>query len=267
MKRLLKLLARLYPSAWRNRYATEYEALLDDATPRPQDAFNILWGAFKMQLTSWTFTRIVLPSCVAGLLAAIAVSFTVPPRFVAKTVVSITAIDKSKTADMIARANNAVQIDEIQRDHPTLNKKWLAVGISAYNLYPRERASMPPDAVINKMMKDIDIRLVPRGNGDASTIDCIISFKYSDPKLAQSVDRDLAGRFWQAMVSTRTDSIPTYPLPSIVRFGIKWPDLPQKPFFPRRILFGIYGLLTGLGAGLTLAAILEPRRVPTVSNS
>ena len=52
MKRLLKLLARLYPSAWRNRYGAEYDALLEDTTPRTQDAFNVLWGATKMHLTS-----------------------------------------------------------------------------------------------------------------------------------------------------------------------------------------------------------------------
>jgi hypothetical protein len=119
---------------------------------------------------------------------------------------------------------------------------------------------MPLDAVIAKMMRDIDIRLLPKGNGDASTLDCIVSFSYTDPLLAQSVDRDFAGRFWQATVSTRTDSTPIYPLPSIIRFGFKWPDLPQKPFFPRRILFGIYGLLIGLAAGLMLAATLHLRR-------
>jgi hypothetical protein len=33
MKRILKMLARLYPLSWRGRYGVEYEALLDDATP------------------------------------------------------------------------------------------------------------------------------------------------------------------------------------------------------------------------------------------
>ena len=34
MKRILKWLARLYPSAWRNRYGAEYEALLEQTQRR-----------------------------------------------------------------------------------------------------------------------------------------------------------------------------------------------------------------------------------------
>lgn len=49
MKRIMKFLARLYPSTWRTRYGAEYEALLDDATPRPRDAFDVAWVAVKLQ--------------------------------------------------------------------------------------------------------------------------------------------------------------------------------------------------------------------------
>jgi hypothetical protein len=43
MKRMLKLLARLYPAEWRRRYGAEYEALLEEKTPRVRDLFDVLW--------------------------------------------------------------------------------------------------------------------------------------------------------------------------------------------------------------------------------
>jgi hypothetical protein len=125
MRRILKLLTRLYPSAWRNRYGTEYEALLDDATPRPQDAFNVLWGAIKMQLTSRSFVRIIFPCTIAGALIAAVISFTVPPRYVSQTTVTIIAVDKSQTPDkLLSRASKAAKIDEFQsvNSHPRLTK-------------------------------------------------------------------------------------------------------------------------------------------------
>ena len=50
MKRIMRFLARLYPSGWRERYGAEFGALLEDATPSAHNAYDILWGAFKMQL-------------------------------------------------------------------------------------------------------------------------------------------------------------------------------------------------------------------------
>ena len=43
MKRILKFLARLYPSGWHNRYGAELDALLEDGKPRTRDAFDVLW--------------------------------------------------------------------------------------------------------------------------------------------------------------------------------------------------------------------------------
>jgi ABC-type transporter Mla subunit MlaD len=56
MKRAMKLLARLYPSSWRERYGAEFEALLEDANPSAWHAIDVLWGALKMQLTGITIS-------------------------------------------------------------------------------------------------------------------------------------------------------------------------------------------------------------------
>ncbi|MBI3208833.1 MAG: hypothetical protein HYZ37_08020 [Candidatus Solibacter usitatus] len=51
MKRLLRILVRLYPADWRRRYGLEFEALLEDARPGLGGALDILKGALIMQLT------------------------------------------------------------------------------------------------------------------------------------------------------------------------------------------------------------------------
>ena len=41
MKRVLRLLARLYPAWWRSRYGKELEALLEDAGSGRRDAWDL----------------------------------------------------------------------------------------------------------------------------------------------------------------------------------------------------------------------------------
>ena len=62
MKPALKFLARLYPPSWRKRYGTEFEVLLEDATPSVRDVFDLLCGALKMQITTWSFGKITRDS-------------------------------------------------------------------------------------------------------------------------------------------------------------------------------------------------------------
>jgi hypothetical protein len=87
MKRLLRLAVRLYPSWWRQRYATEFEALIDDVmrqrartsarafddvTPGWRELFDILQGALTMQLRSFGTIPVVCTlfgALVGGFLA------------------------------------------------------------------------------------------------------------------------------------------------------------------------------------------------------
>jgi hypothetical protein len=48
MNRLIRLAARMYPRAWRERYGEEFEALLDDAGADGRAASNVLVGAVLM---------------------------------------------------------------------------------------------------------------------------------------------------------------------------------------------------------------------------
>lgn len=50
MKSLLHAAVRLYPAPWRQRYAAELHALIDDMDADWRDVLNLLWGAFHMRI-------------------------------------------------------------------------------------------------------------------------------------------------------------------------------------------------------------------------
>lgn len=86
MKRLFCFLVRLYPARWRERYADEFKALLEDSELRLVDLFDVLRGAIDMQVKNRTFGKIVVAFAVAGVLVGLAVAATRPQRYVSKAV-------------------------------------------------------------------------------------------------------------------------------------------------------------------------------------
>jgi hypothetical protein len=81
MKRAMRFLARLYPSSWRERYGSEFDALLEDSKPSAQAAFDVLSGALKMHVTTWSFGRITLAGTVTGIIVAVALSLALPAHY------------------------------------------------------------------------------------------------------------------------------------------------------------------------------------------
>jgi hypothetical protein len=52
MRTLIRWAARLYPPAWRNRYAAEFDALLDDISPSFGDVCDVLGNALRVRATT-----------------------------------------------------------------------------------------------------------------------------------------------------------------------------------------------------------------------
>ena len=52
MRTLIRWAARLYPAIWRNRYAAEFEALLDDISPSLADLCDVLGDVLRVRTTS-----------------------------------------------------------------------------------------------------------------------------------------------------------------------------------------------------------------------
>jgi Gram-negative bacterial TonB protein C-terminal len=52
MKTLIRWVARLYPPAWRDRYAAEFDALLDDISPSFGDVCGVLGDVLRVRATA-----------------------------------------------------------------------------------------------------------------------------------------------------------------------------------------------------------------------
>jgi Gram-negative bacterial TonB protein C-terminal len=52
MRTLIRWAARLYPEAWRNRYAAEFDALLDDISPSLGDLCDVLGDVLRVRVTT-----------------------------------------------------------------------------------------------------------------------------------------------------------------------------------------------------------------------
>jgi uncharacterized protein involved in exopolysaccharide biosynthesis len=246
MRRIVRFLARLYPKSWRKRYGAEFDALLEDATPSPRDAFDVSWGAFKMQMTTWSFSRITLACTVAGVLVAAAVYFAMPVHYLSQSFIVVTPADGA-THQMI----------NLQRT--ILSQGSLTSIIQKHNLYPRERARMPLDDVIERMRSNIILHPNPPVPWDRDTVTFRIEFDYSDPRVAQQVNSELVSRFMEGNLRNAELHGPHS------NFEVfDPPSLPIKPAGPNRMRLGVSGLFAGLLAGLTLAIVMRSRRGATV---
>jgi hypothetical protein len=60
MRTLIRWAARLYPATWRNRYAAEFDALLDDISPSLGDLCGVLGDVLRVRATAFMDACLVL---------------------------------------------------------------------------------------------------------------------------------------------------------------------------------------------------------------
>jgi uncharacterized protein (TIGR03435 family) len=268
MRRVLQLLARLYPAEWRARYGAEYAALLEERDAVWRDVVDVAWAAVKLWATSWSFVRVVLPCVLAGGLVAVALLFAMPMRYSSQTVVTVMStyeppklVDESGQTVVLAHERHEPQ-DRLffNMTEASFDRDYLASVIHEKNLYPRERASMPPDDVIEKMRRAIRVIPVARSrSADEDLSSYAVQFDYADPHVAQQVDRALISRL---MIFTLRSAIKRTATPSSAHevFRVdEAPSFPLKPAGPNRIELGAIGLFGGLVCGVVVSALAGSR--------
>jgi uncharacterized protein involved in exopolysaccharide biosynthesis len=279
MKRILKLLARLYPSEWRRRYGSEYEALLEESTPRVRDAVDVFWGAMRMWVTSRSFARIVVPCALAGTLLAVGISFAKPAMYRSQTVITVATDSSAPTDDRLRLL--------VQGAFPA---SFLGDLIQKEDLYPRERARMPLGDVANLMRKDIWLRPLQKSDGKPAMA-FVVEFSHPDAHVAQRVDEELSSQlvdaslrsriklassttdFLQEELAAASDPAIKARIQSDLRQAeaaashvhgtfrvLNAANLPKTPEGLGRAAFGVVGALGGLIAGLIAAAVLGSRQ-------
>ena len=123
MKPLLRAAACLYPRAWRDRYAREFDALIDDLTPRWRDLFNIVVGALIMQISRLALVPVAL--AVSGAIGGAAISLAMPPVYASSSLVLVQAPDTA--ADAGARGQRIRTSIEAALQRTAFDKKAISV--------------------------------------------------------------------------------------------------------------------------------------------
>ena len=180
MKRVLRLLIRLYPAWWRNRYGGELEALLEDSGSGSRDVWDVFRGAMAMQMKTGSFGRIVTVCVIAGVVVAGAAAFLWPQQYKSTATLRLEQPDPA-VLNRVAEA--------------ALTRNALASIIVRYNLYRRERTRMQMEDVIDVMRQETWVTPIAPNLAQ-------VSFFYEDPIQAQRVSQDLVGRIIAANLST-----------------------------------------------------------------
>jgi len=231
MKRLLRLLIRLYPAWWRNRYGGELEALLEDSGSH--DVWDLFWAAMEMQMKTWSFGRIVMVCAIAGVVVAGAAAFLWPQQYKSTATLRWDQHDPDVVNHVLEAA---------------LPRNALVSIINDYDLYPRERRRMPMEDVIDKVMRrETWVTPIPPNLAQ-------VTFFYEDPIQAQRVSQDLVGRIITANLSTPNGGLIQLVAPA---------DQGKRTITGKaRLAFTGLGLPVGVMFGVVLALILRRRAAP-----
>jgi uncharacterized protein involved in exopolysaccharide biosynthesis len=242
MRALIRCAALLYPRRWRERYGVEFDVLLDDAGADTSTALNVFSGAISMQIRSWNVGKILATAGVVGALVALGIALEVRKVYVSTSVVKVSASSPEQMRDSVNRmANNIIS-------RPSLTQT-----INRLGLYPRERAKMPIEDVIERMQKNIAIRPIASTSSVIPTA-FAVQFNYSDPSLAQEVTQDLTAKFINLNAQQRSGS------GSMVLEVLDPASLPDHASSPNTAVIGSVGLVGGLVLGGIFALIVRLTR-------
>jgi hypothetical protein len=275
MRRWIALAAKLYPRKWRERYGPEFDALVEDVEADWQELANVLGGAVKMQVTNGLgYLKLATAMAVAGALAAAALSFREPVRYVATAAMRLTpdrAPDQASPDDEASGPFN-FRLHSVTTE--ILSRGSLAEIMThpAVDIYRDERQRVPMESVLLQMREDVRIVPQPQNPGNRGAA-FTVSFAYRDKDKAQEVVERLVARFgvvtaavnqnrvrmWESWGKDQaragmTDVSKEPPPPGEFLDVLDPPHLERKPDGPNRLAY----VAAGIGAGLlvTLVAML-----------
>ncbi|MCU1326527.1 MAG: lipopolysaccharide biosynthesis [Bryobacterales bacterium] len=241
MKRLTRALLSLYPHKWRDRYAVEFAALVEDTGGGSQHLFDIMYEAFKMRFSSVNW-RYLGAFALAGAAIAAVVALNLQDRYWSQAVLK-------------TEPGGAEQVSVMANE--LLSRTSLARIIMSpdLQLYKSERKKEPLEDVIEKMRSQ-DVRIVYAKG--------LIDIRYTGTSPVES--RAVVRRLVTGFMDLHHDLQPLSVRPSPEADGrvstleiADPPSLPETPYFPNRSMVVSTGVLAGLG--LALLALLI-RRAP-----
>jgi hypothetical protein len=263
-ERLIRVAGRLYPASWRRRYGVEFEALLEDTSRNWRDVLDVLLGALKMQLTTWSFGKVAAGFGLAGALLCGAISFiAMPDQYTSDAVLRV---QYSSRADIFPCASEPRPATDNTEEFVTnlmqsaLARKSLAGIIEKHGLYQRERAREPMEDVIERMRHDVRFERI--GHSHAFHV----RFRYSDAEQARRTERELIDKlmeenvaFARALSRQGPDLTGTNRRFAYDMEVLDPASLPILPSSPNRFLIAAMGLAVGLLLGALTAVVVRTR--------
>ncbi|HWE48258.1 MAG TPA: hypothetical protein VG273_00610 [Bryobacteraceae bacterium] len=289
MRRVAKLVIRLYPRQWRARYGEEFETLIEDSSPGWRAMLDLLKEAIRMQMHVPAFPKLAAILSMTGLAVGFALSLLITPVYMSTAEMQLSPA---------FAGSSAVGPDVVQRlVEQALSRTSLSMIIQdpRLDIYNSERAHMPTENVIERMRRDVRIEMRPPGNGN---VRFRILFSYRDPQKARATVQALVDRFInvnlemgvntdQQLESYRGElgrlearvaglekrlGIASPPLIQPAELGsaragdilavLDPPSLPARPVKPARAAFGASGFGAGFAAALVIASLR--RRPPAI---
>ena len=208
MRDLYRLLLWLYPARFRAEFADEMIEVFDQACAAERDKGATAFVRFCVRETgglvvnllaeerSVKHKRLVMSGAIVGLLIGGIVGAVWPSK--SYTSRAVLRVRGTTVPERLVPAQAYVEMRQML---PTVTMTVLARGnltnlVTAYGLYPAEQATMPLEAVIDRIRQAIRIAAL-----DDSSFE--VSFTYRDGGLAQKVTTDLVGRIIGEFVRER----------------------------------------------------------------
>lgn len=249
MKPPVNWLVRLYPRLWRERYAEEFEALVEDTGSSWRSLPDIFAEALKMRLANVDY-RFVALMAVLGLVVAQGIAFRLPERYTASATLHITP---SEPNDFNQAHSEAGMIAGDVLSRTSLSNLIMAPDL---RLYDQERRSQDMEEVIANM-KAKDLRIAPALDGTL-----LVTYQGKSAEEARRTVERIVARLEAVHLARQTflhylgderlmDEASLNRM--LTRLEVRQaPLLPAEAFFPNRVTLAALGL----GLGLLLAALI-----------
>jgi hypothetical protein len=218
---VLDWVTRIYPRAWRERYGSEFEAMLEDLPEQGlhwKTVWDISKGAIAMRATQRPVKLMKMTAifAMAGLIAGAGIAFAIPDSFLS---VSLIGVDKS--------IDDQVLSGGIQR---TMNDELMQSLVSKYGLY---RGSTN---AVDLLKKDFRVSAIKRrhsGNGFF-----YVGVHHANPETARRISLEVTEAIQKGHAGLSI---------------LDAPPRPHDPVFPNRRNIAIVGCTAGAVMGLILA--------------
>ena len=293
MRRIARLLVRLYPAHWRVRYGDELEALLEDGPVSTAGLFDVVKGAVKMQLSVPSFPKLALLLSGFGIVAGLGISYLIPPTYISTAVLRMTPLRLPAPEHPTLRE----YLQTCQQDVMSRTSLYYVISDPRLDLYKNERAKMPMEDVIEQMRRDV--KIVPVAIPSQFAMAFTIRFAYRDAAKAQKTVQVLLTRLQDVNLdrqrttqnvqraraadqidrleariaalekrlgmplSTTHEDIQVVPAKTGFQLEVlDPPNLPERPVKPNRTIIAAFGF----GCGIVLAGVIAVfrRRPPPI---